>query len=257
MPLMKRRAPRYKRKQVIRRRRQMMNKKKISKYAGIRYIKETMKLDDLDQSNDAVIGVAQKYHCSFTDISNTASYAGVGPRNALKALYARYAITGVKYTFIPKYDQSSVGGAKASTVLYAINRDPQDTTIEEEDLIRQNDCKFTNSNRKFTVYIKNPTPALAMTAQTQLQGVGYLSTQYAEPVGLANANRNQVAVSFQGNKWTWLPTRVDVVAGEGTQHPDHYGLDVFLPPNPSLPADTRTPLYSVYQTIYMALKEQD
>lgn len=255
--MLKRRAPRYKRKQVIRRRRQMMNRKKISKYAGIRYIKETIKLRDLTQTNSA-LGVSKKFNCSFNDISNVASFAGVPPRAALKALYARYAITGVKYTFIPKYDTSTAGGIKASAVLYAINRDPQATITGEADLYRQNDCKFTNTNRKFTVYVKNPTPAIAMTAQEVAQGAGYTDTQYDQPTGGAANDRNQVAVSFQGKKWTWLPTRVASTDQDWPQYPSHFGLDVHLAGNDTIPAgEDGIAMYSVYQTIYLALKEQD
>lgn len=253
----RRRQPRYKKKQVIRRRRMMMRKGKVSKYAGIRYIKETTKLDDIVQT-DSLLGKSLKYNCSFANVSNVASFAGVGPLGAIKALYARYAITGVKWTFIPKYDTSSVGGAKASAVLYAINRDPQDTITGETDLIRQNDCKFTNSNRKFTVYVRNPTPFIASTANNVIQGTGTTDTQYKEPQGVGVPARNQVAVSYQGNKWTWLPTRVFSDGPlDAPQYPSHFGLDVHLAANETLDHEVGTAMYSVYMTLYIALKEQD
>ena len=194
-----------------------------TKYAGIRYIKETIKLDDIEMP--AMGGNLQtKLTCSFNDITDVASYLAVSPQVAIPALYSRYAITGVKYTFIPKWTTSDMGGngLKANTVLYAINRDPQDTTSSEADLIRQNDCKFTNTNRKFTVYVKNPTPMLAQTAITLTpQSAGLAPTNYPTPTGGANSP-NQVAVSYQGNKWTWLPTRVALDQNAQTaQYPAH------------------------------------
>lgn len=229
-------------------------KKRVSKYAGVRYIKETIKLPDIRQ-DDSGLDYDLKMKCNFADISNLPSYGGVGPKGAIKALYARYCITGVKWTFIPVYNQSSVGGARASTVLYAINRDPQDSQSGEEDLIRQNDCKFTNSNRKFSVYVKHPTPAIAATAQQNPYGAGYTNTQYKNPLGGA-ANPNQVAFAINGNKWIWLPTRVDTLDEQKQQCPDHYGLDLVLKSNPTMPHEGVV-IYNVYQTIYLALKEQD
>lgn len=236
----------------------------MNRYGGIRYIKETIKLDDLTMpanGND----FAGKFTCDFGDISQLQSYLTVSPRTAIQALYARYCITGVKYTFIPQWTTSGVGSLKANTVLYAINRDPQDTTSSERDLIRQNDCKFTNTNRKFTVYIKHPTPALASTSVhiNQNPSAGYDSSQYPTPVGGAGgggSNPNQVAASLQGRKWIWLPTRVEQYNSQGgatsDQWPDHFGLDVYVKSNNP---DTQTAysVYSVYQTIYLALKEQD
>lgn len=113
----------------------MKGKNRVSKYGGIRYIKETIKLSDLEARTGGV-GTAKKYHCSFNDISDGNAWLGVSPQQAISTLYARYAITGCKWTFIPKFDSATTGGVKASTVLYAINRDPQDLTTTEEDLIR-------------------------------------------------------------------------------------------------------------------------
>lgn len=232
-------------------------KRRVNRYAGIRYIKETVKLDDLTMPA-AGGDFAGKFTCSFNDISTLTSYLSVNPRTAIQALYSRYAITGVKYTFIPQWTTAGVGSLKANTVLYAINRDPQDQTQLEKDLIRQNDCKFTNTNRKFSVYIKNPTPALAQTA-VSLPGnptSGYSYDQYPTPTG-GNTNPNQVAVSYQGRKWTWLPTRVDLnQAGDSPQWPEHFGLDVYVKSNNPATSDAYA-VYTVYQTIYMALKEQD
>ena len=183
----------------------MRPKRKMNRYGGIRYIKETVKLTDLTMPAGGG-DFSGKYTCDFGDISQLPSYLAVNPRTAIQALYARYCITGVKYTFIPQWTTSGVGSLKANTVLYAINRDPQDTTNGERDLIRQNDCKFTNTNRKFTVYIKHPTPALASTAVHLQQNptAGYDSSQYPQPTGGA-ATPNQVATSLQGRKWIWLP----------------------------------------------------
>jgi len=237
----------------------MKGRKKVSKYGGVRYIKETIKLDDLlmpANGND----FAGKYSCSFNDISSLPSYLLINPRSAIQALYSRYCITGVKYTFIPQWTSSQVGAgaSKANTVLYAINRDPQDPINGERDLIRQNDVKFTNTNRKFTVYIKHPTPALAQTAisLTQNPSAGLDASNYPQPTG-GTPGSNQVAVSYQGRKWTWLPTRVNIAQdGDSPQWPEHFGLDVYVKSNNPDTQEAYS-VYNVYQTIYLALKEQD
>lgn len=100
-----------------------------------------------------------------------------------------------------------------------------------------------------------------MTSQSNPQGIGYQDQTYSQPTGgnpvAPLPPANQVAVSFNGNKWTWLPTRVRNRGGEPRieQYPDHYGLDVFLVANDSITEDVK--MYSVYQTVYLALKEQD
>ena len=229
--------------------------KSKQRYHGIKYIKETNNIGAFTM----VAGqpyTALKYVCNFADISNSASWQGVSPLAALKAIYGRYCITGVKYTFIPLSTQSVAGQKNVDRVCFARNKDPQDTLTDETDIIRQDDCKFTNTARKFSVYIKHPTPVLSQTAiQTSIHGLA--PHQYPNPTGGAN-NPNQVAVSYNAMKWTWLPTRVET--GEqppfSKQYPDHVGLDVVITSQNGVPTADYD-VYTVYQTLYLAFKEQD
>lgn len=211
--------------------------------------------------------VVRKFAASFLDINATASWNQVSPASAIPALFGRYCITGVKWTFVPVSTAAYTGGRLADRVCYAINRDPQDTLVNENDIIRQDDVKFTNATRKFSVYVKHPKPMLAATAEYLVpQGAprGMLPTQYSTPVGGAGSAQNpatQVAWTTGDNKWIWLPTRVaEYIDASGNtitnQYPDHVGLDVVITAN-TAQVEGAYPLYNVYQTLYLALKEQD
>lgn len=256
---MRKRMPRYRKKQM--RRRGGMKRRggrKFSKYHGLRYMKETI-LKSQVVVNAGATTFTRKYACNFIDISNTANYLGVSPQTAIPALFGRYCITGVKWTFIPLYTQTTQGGAGAARVCYAINRDPQDQLTGESDIVRQDDCKFTNTTRKFSVYVKHPKPSIAATAQ-QMNPNGLLPSQYAAPT-VGNQRPNQVAFTTGDNKWIWLPTRTqqyDDPSGNpvSDQYPDHLGLDVVIT-SPIPIGEGGITYYNVYQTLYFALKEQD
>lgn len=267
MPL-RRRAPRYKKKAVYRRRGRKMGMRRRgprAKYHGIKYIKETINKGTVKMpaTGDPTI---LKYRCNLADISQVASWATVSPFSALCALYGRYCITGVKWTFIPLSTQSIAGQKNVDRVTYAINKDPQDQLTGEQDVIRQDDCKFTNTARKFSVYVKHPTPVLSQTSmQVGDNGIG--PNQYPQPTGGA-VNPNQVAVSYNANKWTWLPTRVKYInpglgesgplaAVTSDQFPDHVGLDLVITSQQAAPPPAAYDVYTVYQTLYIAFKEQE
>lgn len=231
-------------------------------------MKETILKDTLTMGINGEY--VRKFVCDFSEISTNAAYGTVSANTAIPALFGRYCITGVKWTFIPLNTQSSSGTRPADRVCYAINRDPQDSLTGENDIIRQDDCKFTNSTRKFSVYVKHPKPILAVTANriTGEDGIapsGNTASQYAQPAGGA-AYPNQVAFSLGDNKWIWLPTRVkrtvptEISASfdpgyETNQYPDHVGLDFVATANATV--TDAYDMYNVYQTIYLALKEQD
>lgn len=233
--------------------------RRLSKYHGLKFMKETI-LKESVKINPGFTTYVRKFACNFSDISQTANYLNVAPATAIPALFGRYCVTGVKWTFIPLYTQTTQGGVGAARVCYAINRDPQDELTGESDIIRQDDCKFTNTTRKFSVYVKHPKPSIAATAQ-QMNNAGLLPSQYNVPAGGAVQRPNQVAFTTGDNKWIWLPTRVrqyDDPSGNpiSDQYPDHLGLDVVLTSPTVIGAEAVT-YYNVYQTIYIALKEQD
>jgi len=222
-------------------------------YSGMKFFKETcpgQKIVMPGGGNNLRIKLA----ANLEDITNTAAYNAVGTRTALKTIFGRYCITGVKFTFIPYYTQSIAGaGQVANRVVYAINRDPTDVAQSEDDIVRQDDAKFTNTTRKFSIYVKHPKPVLYSTA-----GISNVSPNQApEPAGGAAPNSNQVAVTLGANKWTWLPTRYLVDPEAGTkQNPDHVGADVHITnQNPGIAEEY--PIYTMFKTIYFAFKEQD
>jgi len=201
--------------------------------------------------------ITRKFACSFNDISNNISYLNVPALTAIPALFGRYCITGVKWTFIPAYTQAGAGGQPTSRVCYAINRDPQDQLTGEADIIRQDDVKFTNSSRKFSVYVKHPKPIIAATSVQLATTSGLLPSQYPAEIPGGQGNANQVAWTTGDNKWIWLPTRVQKYGDPVTsdQYPDHVGLDFVMTTNAAV--DRAYDAYFVYQTLYLALKEQD
>jgi len=257
---MRKRMPRYRKKQMRRGRGRKGGPLKRQVYHGMKFMKETiLKATVTVPVGGAPVVVTRKFRCSFNDISDNISYLNVPALTAIPALYGRYAITGVKWTFIPAFTQSvQAGGTPTSRVCYAINRDPQDNLTGEADIVRQDDCKFTNSTRKFSVYVKNPRPCLAVTA-VQNTNNGLLPTQYPTP-NSAIPDPNQVAFTLADNKWIWLPTRVQKYGGgeqpvTSDQYPDHVGLDFVMTTNAAVA--NAYDAYYVYQTLYLALKEQD
>lgn len=256
--------PRYRKKQMRRRKGGAIRRRGLrsNRYHGLKFMKETI-LKGQVQVLAGQTTVVEKFACSFDDITTSSPYLNVPTRTAIPALFGRYCIVGVKWTFIPIYTQASQGGVGAGRVCYAVNRDPQDLLTGESDIIRQDDCKFTNTTRKFSVYVKHPKPSIASTAVQMPLARGISPNQYPAPVGGAgtiNDQANQVAWTLGDNKWLWLPTRVQTYSDASgnlvtSQYPDHLGLDVVVT-TPSAPNEVTT-YYNVYQTIYLALKEQD
>lgn len=259
--LIKKRMPRYRRKQMRRRKVARRGGLRAGRYHGLKFLKETILKTQITLSA-AQAQYVRKFACSFMEISQNPGYQGVSANTAIPALFGRYCITGVKWTFIPNFTQSTQGGTGAARVCYAMNRDPQDVLTGESDVIRQDDVKFTNTTRKFSVYVKHPKPALAATANFVLpvaNPTGMSASQYQDPLAGGQVP-NQVAWTTGNNKWIWLPTRTvrqtDLSGNiSSDQYPDHLGLDVVITP-PVAPTETVT-YYNVYQTLYLALKEQD
>lgn len=189
-------------------------------------------------------GAKLKLTTNLQDITNAVPPgATVGTLDSFKSLYSRYCIVGVKYRFIPTFTSSDSTTNPAARVVYAISRDPNGVVNSELDVIRQNDCKFTDTTKGFSLYIKNPEPVLYSTA-----GAAAVLPNNVVP-GIAN----QVSASPATSKWTWLPTRIDVA--NGGIHPDHVGADMYITPNTALAGSTQ--VYTVFKTIYVAFKEQD
>lgn len=222
-------------------------------YNAMKLFKETKKGIDVNMPVDPITGFCTdlgiKLTASLEDISDTAAFQAVPTKSAIKALFGRYCITGVKYTFIPKYTSTDSTGRAADRVVYAINRDPQSGLVNsEEEVLRQNDCKFTNTSRKFTIYVKHLEPCIYSTAAD----AGRTPSQGPVP-----ANTNQVVAAPATRRWTWLPTRVRANEVEQVpQAPDHVGADVHITCN-NTALQAPYPVYTLFKTVYFAFKEQD
>lgn len=238
--------PRYKKKQAIRRRRMMRKGGKQMKYAGIKYYKETsvgIPINMPAAAGGVPATLAVKLDCSYLSINNQVpDGAAVGTRDSFTSLFSRYAIVGVKYKFIPTATVAGQGGNPADRVVYAINRDPNGVVNDEMDVVRQNDSKFTNTTRGFSIYVKNPEPILYSTAGASNQ----IPANAPAP-----AQANQVAATPAVRKWTWLPTRL----GQSQVHPPHVGADLFIQGINAAAAAYQA--YTVFRTVYIAFKEQD
>lgn len=230
----------------------MKGRRKPNVYNGMKFFKESKAGVDIVMPlgpSGTVTNLRIKLSASLEDISDNPAFAAVGTKSAMKALFGRYCITGVKYTFIPRYTSSDSTGRAADRVIYAINRDPTSVVGDEETILRQNDCKFTNTSRKFTIYVKHPEPLIYSTSAPDAD-----RTPQQSPVPAVG---NQVVASPSTRRWTWLPTRVRPdEAGQVPQAPAHVGADVHITTNNSnlnLPYT----VYTMFKTVYFAFKEQD
>lgn len=220
-----------------------VRRSKGGKYSGMKLYKETSQAADIVIPSAGNVSLL-KLSANFMDVTNAIPpLATVGTRDSFRSLYSRYCIMGIKYRFIPMFTSSDSGTNPAARVAYAISRDPNGLVTSELDVLRQNDAKFTDTTKGFTIYIKNPEPVLYSTA-----GLANQPTNFVVP-----SIANQVAASDSTSKWKWLPTRLNTQAG--AVHPDHVGADMVITANTALANDTK--VYTVYKTVYLAFKEQD
>lgn len=196
-----------------------------------------------------------KLYANFLDITNTIpNGAQVSTLAAYKSLYERYAIIGVKYRFIPTKTSSDSGTLSADRVVYAQNRGTLTTVAGEDDIVRQDDCKFTNTNREFSIYVKYPKPVLF----TQVGGAGYLQQNIPAAVPGSGAAANMQAPSQRGLQWfsTRMNTTADASGNLIGAHPDHIAADLHitcLNPGQAEPYQ----VYTVFKTVYFAFTNQD
>lgn len=230
----------------------MKGRRKPNSYNAMKWFKESKKGVDIQMPLDPVTGrvgnLRIKLAANFEDISDTAVIGAIGTKSAMRVLFGRYCITGVKFTFIPRFTSTDSTGRAADRVVYAINRDPTSAIGDEESVLRQNDAKFTNTSRKFTIYVKHPEPVVFSTSAT----ANRRPDQAPVP-----QNVNQVVASPSTKRWTWLPTRIIEADPENPlQHPDHVGADVHITCN-NTALEVPYTVYTMYKTVYFAFKEQD
>jgi len=243
---------------MIRRRRGVGRRMKArsNRYSGAKLYKET-KAGQLITMPGGGNNLAAKLTANLLDITDTApTGATVSTLRSYQSLYERYAILGVKFRFIPTNTSSDSTTLRADRVVYAVNRGTLGVVGTEADIIRQDDCKFTNTNREFSIYVKYPKPCLV----EQLIPSNETQTDFVTPVGGAGTSANLTAPSRRG--LTWLSTRMHIQpAGPSdptlvSAQPDHVGADLHITClNPD--QEGAYPVYTMFKTVYFAFKEQD
>lgn len=230
--------------------------RRSNRYSGAKLYKET-KAGELITMPGHNTNYAIKLTANLLDITDTIpTGATVSTLRAYQSLYERYAILGVKFRFIPTNTSSDSTTLRADRVVYAINRGTLGVVGSEADIIRQDDCKFTNTNREFTIYVKNPKPVMLQ----QIAPANETQTDFVTPVGGAGLQANLQAPSKKG--LTWLSTRLHIQPTSASDptlvsaQPDHVGADLHIEClNPD--QDDPYPVYTMFKTVYFAFKEQD
>lgn len=237
------------------RRRGRVMRRPSKKYGGVKLYKETKEGQNLVMPGGGA-NLRVKLSANLTDITNTIpNGASVSTFAAYRSLYERYAIIGVKYRFIPTKTSSDSTTLQADRVVYAPNRGTLTVVGSEDDIIRQDDCKFTNTNREFSIYVKYPKPVL-------FEQVGQANSRQQDiPAAVpgAGVTANIQAPSRKG--LTWFSTRVNTTLDASgnlfsAAQPDHVAADLHITClNPT--QSEAYQVYTVFKTIYFAFTNQD
>lgn len=224
-----------------------------SKYGGVKLYKETAVGKPILMPGGGN-NLRAKLTANLLDITDEAPQgATASTLRSYVSLYERYAIVGVKFRFIPTTTSTDSGTRAADRVCYAVNRGIVGEAIDENSLVRQNDCKFTNTTKEFTIYVKNPKPVLL----EQISPAGGQQAGFVTPVAGNGVNANLQAPTRKG--LTWLSTRMAIAGAPGalvSAQPDHVGADLHITClNPA--AAEPYQVYTMYKTVYYAFKEQD
>lgn len=229
--------------------------RRSNKYSGVKLYKETKEGQAIYMPGGGQ-PLRAKLTANLTDITNTIpNGASVSTFAAYKSLYERYAIIGVKFRFIPTKTSSDSTTLSADRVVYAPNRGTLTRVGTEDDIIRQDDCKFTNTNREFSIYVKYPKPILFETVGT----ANMLQADIPAPVAGAGAQANIQAPSRKG--LTWLSTRMNSFPDASGNlvspaQPDHAAADLVITSNNPGVSEAYQ-VYTVFKTVYFAFTNQD
>lgn len=230
-------------------------RRRSNKYSGVKLYKETKEGQAITMPGGGA-NLRSKLVCNITDITNTIpNGASVSTFAAYRSLYERYAIIGVKYRFIPTKTSSDSATLSADRVVYAPNRGTLTTVGSEDDIIRQDDCKFTNTNREFSIYVKYPKPVVFSQV-----GQGNMRQQdIPVQVAGAGATANMQAPTQKG--LVWFSTRVNTTTDPSgnlfsAAQPDHVAADLHITClNPTQSESYQ--VYTMFKTIYFAFTNQD
>lgn len=225
------------------------------KYSGVKFYKETKAGTPLIMPGGGQ-NLRVKLSANITDITNTIpNGATVSTYAAYRSLYERYAIVGVKYRFIPTKTSSDSTTLSADRVVYAQNRGTLTAVAGEDDIIRQDDCKFTNTNREFSIYVKYPKPVQIV----QVGDAGWNQANIPGQQAGSGPQANMQAPTTRG--LVWFSTRMNTVADASgnltsAAQPDHAAADLHITcMNPN--EDDPYTVYTVFKTVYFAFTNQD
>lgn len=229
--------------------------RRSKKYSGVKLYKETCNAVSITMPGGGQ-NLRAKLSANLTDITNTIpNGATVSTFAAYRSLYERYAIVGVKYRFIPTKTSSDSTTLSADRVVYAPNRGTLSAVAGEDDLIRQDDCKFTNTNREFSIYVKYPKPVLL----TQVGEAGWNQQNIPGQQAGAGNQANMQAPSQRG--LVWLSTRMNTTADASgnltsAAQPDHAAADLHITCLNAAQTEPYT-VYTMFKTVYFAFTNQD
>lgn len=201
---------------------------------SVHKFKETFRTTDI--TIPANSNTSSVLSCTLNMLANSAS---------LKALFDLYRITGVKWTFLYRYNSAEAGTANAGlpTLYTAINRDPfAPPPASIADILNDDSCKIHRADQlmgKGGRYIKSPKPDMSVGVTADGVPTGGLVTQQWN-LGVGN------------NKQYWLCTGGNAQAldqsGVG-----HFGLRYLATNNDN----AQSQVIEVYATLYFQMKEQD
>lgn len=196
--------------------------------------KETFRTSDITVgANSNVAGVLA---CNLSQLNN---------QTAFKNMFDLFRITGVKWTFLYRYNsaEASTSNAGIPTLYTAINRDPfAPAPLNIADILNDDSIKIHRCDTllgKGGRYVKSPKPD--MSAAVTVDGVptgGLITQQWNLGVG----NSKQYWLCTGGNSQALDQSSVN-----------HYGLRYLL----SNYNNAQSQIVEVYATLYFQMKEQD
>lgn len=211
----RRRKPAYRKRRLPMRRYPRQNPYMPKKFTETCYLQDIISPVSTASPNGYVLNV------KLNDLINP---------TALASVYQQYAITGVKLTYIPKYNTSRIDadeGIEIPTMFYAENKINNSVPATAVELMQEDNVKLLRPYSRFSTYIAKPKPIL-----NQID---------------AQNSTTQVTVQT-GTKWlTWLPMT------EFGANISHQAARIVVPANNSGSAFT---LGTWYAKIYYLMKEQ-
>lgn len=147
---------------------------------------------------------------------------------ALEDVLEQYAITGIKYFFVPKFTTSYFDadeGIQMPQIFVAENKFNSGAPATEGELLQEDNCRILNANRRWASWVSKPKPYIA---QVDLSG-------------------NKIQSQGASKALTWLPNT------GLSRSIKHLGLRCWVQGNNTA---SNFSMGIVYAKVYYVLKEQ-